>query len=144
MNKSVMVLIIIFSCSCAFSQEKNDENIYVKAFTLYVESLAGNLKDTLIIQKEDYFSGELPNSINNHTIKYCSEKEISNNDVKGGGFIKVFPAEVKDDILTIGIVFYGYSKLDKIWVRFGSNYIKFKFNCENRQFKFFEQIDYGI
>ncbi len=111
---------------------------------MHIGSLNSVVKDTIVVQKESYFLEGLPSSIANRKIDFQSENEINRNIKKDLGFIKVFPIEVKNGMLIIRIVWYGYSKERKIWVFTGGNYYYFKYDCDEQKFVFFEKVNYGI
>ena len=140
----LMVILIMLSCfSFNQTQKKNSKSLYLKALTLHLNSLASNI-DTILVQKEDFLQDELPDIINKHTIKYLSRKEVDDYDRNTISLRKIFPIEVENDLLVIRIAYFGYSTKNKLWVCSGGSYYRFKYQCDNKKFIFFDKVEYGI
>ena len=143
--KQLMISIIMLSIfSYSQAQKNNSESLYMKALILHLKSLATVKTDTIIVQKEFFFPNELPDVVNKHTIKYLSEDEVN---VYAGNSIslrKIFPIEVKNDLLVIEIAYFGYTTKGKLWIRSGGSYYRFKYQCDNKKFIFLDKVEYGI
>ena len=111
---------------------------------MHIDELPSIKADTIIVQKDDFLPDNLPYTIQKHTIKYCSEKEIENYEGNKINLKKIFPIQVENDFIIIRIADFSYAPKSKLWVGFGGSYYKFKYNCDERKFKFFEKENYSI
>mgnify|MGYP007111636507 CR=1 FL=1 len=138
------VLVMLTFCTNISAQENQSGNLYDQALRLDIESLPKSKNDTLIVQKDDFLSENLPEIINNYNIKYLQKKEIEKYDGTNVSLRKVFPINIQQNLLIVEIAYFGYATKSKLWVRSGGSYYKFKYDCNKSQFIFFEKVEYGI
>ena len=144
MNSITFILIITTLFSNKMVNDNSTVNIYVKALTLSISELLSVNSDTIIVQKEDFLPDNLPEVINKHSIKYLSEKEIEDYDGNKVTLKKIFPIQVENELVIIRISDFGYSPKSKLWISVRGSFFKFKYDCKEQQFTFFEKTDYGI
>jgi hypothetical protein len=126
------------------AQKSNSENLYMKALTLHLKSLAIVKPGTIIIQKENFFPDELPDVINKITIKYLSEKEVNVYAGNSTGLLKISPIEVENNFLVISITYFGFNPKDKFWENSGGINYRFKYQCDNKKFIFVDKVEFGF
>ena len=139
-----LVLILIITAFTQYSMVHENNDLYIKALFLHIDELPSAKPDTIIVQKDDYLPDNLPYTIKKHTIKYISEKEVDNYEGNKISLKKILPIQVENDMIIIRIADFSYTPKSKLWVGFGGSYYKFKYNCDEKVFKFFEKVNYGI
>ncbi len=155
MIRTIILMIILLSfCGKSFSQQgfntekKDSSNVYHFALIKYCDYLDKIKNETRLIYVENNFliTGNLPNKIKDHVIKYLDKGELKSHLMKHDKItlIRIVPLRVKGNDIFVNVIPFNvtYKKRNFKYVNGGGLGIKFEFDFKTNGL-IFKSSEYG-
>lgn len=137
MKNLILFFLMFVFCTNVSAQKRDSSVLYKQLLGLYFKSIPKHVPiDTFIVRKADYLPSDLPDLINNHYLKFLSEKEIDNYNGKHYPMIKMFQIKQEDYIYKINLRRFGYDKKEKAWISPAISEYKFHYDSHKQKFVF--------
>lgn len=144
----LIIFLLSFRISIAYSQIKDSTNVYQLALSHHIEylkELNKNLK-TVFVQL-DQTTEEFPNTINGIQIRYVNGGDIKNLTRRSKlELIVVRPAELSPNSVQISVIDFSasYKRKKFYYSNGGGSLFEFKYNCDKKYFELTSKTQNGI
>jgi hypothetical protein len=148
MKTLLVVFLLSFRISIAYSQIKDSTNVYQVALSYHLEYLKKLHKNlnTVFVQL-DQTTEEFPDNINGIQIRYVNGKDIKKLTRRSKiELIVVRPAELIANSVQISVIDFSASYKRKKFYYFngGGSLFEFKYNCDTKYFELALKTQDGI
>ncbi len=131
----VLFLFVFGSNPATVGQKRDSTVLYKQLLEFYFKNVPKYVpEDTFLVWKADYLPPDLPDLINNHYIKFLSEKEIDNYNGRLYPMIKLSQIKPEGLFYKIDMRTFRFDKKQKTWISPAISEYNFHYDIQKQKF----------